>query len=197
LDVNYDISNEKEEDVVINNNNISIKHSSNKNNSQSGIKIIWTVDIEKRNEFLSHFTFTCDLIIVYVRFDKTLKNGYIEIIYICRDELINQQLLSNTQQTPIFKCLEGNSRGIEFDKAFFEKIVQKSLFHIKINFSNINCDMYNPIAKRLKLLYLLYTDEHLNPDAHQRWAPDTIDLPVTLPLNTEPNAHCEARASGL
>ena len=32
LDVNYDISNEKEEDVKINNNNISIKHSSNKNN---------------------------------------------------------------------------------------------------------------------------------------------------------------------
>ena len=89
LDVNYNISNKKMEDVKINNNNISIKHSSNKNNSHSGIKIIWTVDTEKRNEFLKKFIFKYDLIIIYVRFDTTLENGYIEIIYISHNELIH------------------------------------------------------------------------------------------------------------
>ena len=137
LNVNYDIPNEKEEDVIINNNNISIKHSSNKKNSQSGIKIIWTVDIEKRNEFLKRFTFKCDLIIMYVRFDKTIENGEIEIICISRNELIHQQTNSNIRKETIFKCLEGNSRGIEFDKKFFEKIIQNSLFHIKIIFKKI------------------------------------------------------------
>ena len=156
LNVNYDITNEKEEDVKINNNNISIKHSSNKNNSQNGIKIIWTVDIEKRNEFLKKFTFNCDLIIIYVRFDKTIENGYLEIIYISRNELIHQQTNSSIRKEILFKCLEGNSRGIEFDKKFFEKIIQNSLFHIKINFKNFKCDNFNPISKRLKLLNLIY-----------------------------------------
>ena len=156
LDVKYDISNEREEDVIVDNNNISIKHSSNKNNSQSGIKIIWTVDIDKRNDFLKHFVFNCDLIIVYVRFDKTLENGHFEIIYISRDELILQQTNSNTSKEPVFKCLEGNSRGIVFEKKFFEKIISNSLFHVKINFINFTCDMCNPISKRLKLLNLIY-----------------------------------------
>lgn len=156
LKVNYDISNEKEEDVKINNNNISIKHSSNKNNTQSGIKIIWTVDLEKRKEFIKHFIFKCNLIIVYVRFDTKMENGYIEIIYISCDELIHQQMNSSIRNEPIFKCLKGNSRGIEFDKIFFEKIIQKSLFHIKINFKNFKCDICNPISKRVKLLSLIY-----------------------------------------
>ena len=144
------------EDVKINNNNISIKHSSNKNNSHCGIKIIWTVDTEKRNEFLKKFIFKYDLIIIYVRFDTTLENGYIEIIYISHNELIHQHTNSNIRKETIFKCLEGNSRGIEFDKKFFEKIIQNSLFHIKINFKNFKYDIYNPIMKRLKLLKLIY-----------------------------------------
>jgi hypothetical protein len=152
LDVNYDISNEKEEDVVINKNNISIKHSSKTTNSQSGIKIIWTVDHEKRNEFLKHFTFTCDLLIVYVRFDKTIENGVIEVIYMTRNELIHQQINSNIRKEEIFKCLDGNSRGVEFDKKFFGKIIEKSLFHVKISFTHFKCDICNPISKRLKLL---------------------------------------------
>ena len=156
LNVNFDISNDKEEDVTINNNNISIKHSSNKNISKSGIKIIWTVDNEKQNEFLKHFTFKCDLIIVFVRFDKIIENGHIEIIYISRSELIHQQTNSYIRKETIFKCLEGNSRGIEFEKKFFEKIIQNSLFHTKIHFKNIKCDICNPILKRLKLLNLTY-----------------------------------------
>lgn len=42
----------------------------------------------------------------------------------------------------------------------------------------------------------VYTGEHLSLDAHQRGAPDTIDLPVTLPLNTEPCAHRSLWACG-
>ena len=33
-------------------------------------------------------------------------------------------------------------------------------------------------------LMTVYTDEHLNPDGHLRCPSDTIDLSVTLPLNT-------------
>ena len=32
----------------------------------------------------------------------------------------------------VFKCLDGNSRGIEFDKKFFEEILKNIDFHIKI-----------------------------------------------------------------
>ena len=98
LNVEFDISNKKESDVVINNNKISIKHSSNKKNSHNGIKIIWTVDIEKRKEFIKNFTFNCDLIIVYVRFDSKMINGELEIIYISSDELKNQEIIMKEQK---------------------------------------------------------------------------------------------------
>lgn len=43
---------------------------------------------------------------------------------------------------------------------------------------------------RLYVLYQVYTGEHLNPDASRSSAPDTIDFPVTLPLNTNRTLGC-------
>jgi hypothetical protein len=155
LNVNYNIMNDKEEDVIINDIKLSIKHSSNKSKSQNGIKIIWTVDTEKRNEFLKNFTFNCDIIIVYVRFSEMLDKGELEVIFINKynlNEIHNEYKSTNKN---IFKCLDGNSRGIEFDKKFFEEMLKKLNFHIKIKFTNINSDVCNPISKRVKLLNTL------------------------------------------
>ena len=156
LNVNYNIANDKEEDVIINELKMSIKHSSNKSTSQSGIKIIWTVDSEKRNEFLKNFTFNCNIIIVYVRFSEILDKGELEIIFISKDKLSEIYNNCKLNDKNVFKCLDGNSRGVEFDKKFFEEIIKNLNFHIKIKFTNINCDVCNPISKRVKLLNLLY-----------------------------------------
>jgi hypothetical protein len=146
LDVNYDISNENEEDVIIDNKKISIKHSSNKTVNQRGIKIIWTVDSTKRNYFIHNHTFTCDMLIVYVRFEEELDEGELEVIYLPAD------LLEKHRSDQMFKCLEGNSRGIEFQKEAFDAVIKEALFHTKIQFSGMKCELKDPVAKRVKLL---------------------------------------------
>lgn len=155
LNVDYNITNDKEEDVIVNDLKLSIKHSSNKSKSQSGIKIIWTVDSEKRNEFLKNFTFKCDIIIVYVRFSETLDKGELEVIFIRKDKLTEIHNDFKSSEKNVFKFLDGNSRGIEFDKKFFEEILKNLDFHIKIKFTNIMCDVCNPISRRVKLLGML------------------------------------------
>jgi hypothetical protein len=146
LDVNYNISNENEEDVIIDNKKISIKHSSNKTVNQRGIKIIWTVDSNKREHFINNHTFTCDMLIVYVRFEEELDQGELEIVY------LPAELLEKHRSDKMFKCLEGNSRGIEFQKDAFNTVVKEALFHIQIKFSNMECELKDPVAKRVTLL---------------------------------------------
>ena len=80
IQAKYDISNLKEEDMMINGRKLSIKHSSNKTKTQNGLKITWTVDNEKRTQFLKNYCFTCDIVIVYVRFAE-INNGEIEVLY--------------------------------------------------------------------------------------------------------------------
>jgi len=152
LEVNYSIHNQNHEDVIVNKKKISIKHSSNKYNNGNGIKIIWTVNKEKRDEFIEKFYFTCDLMIIYVRFLGMIHQGELEIIYIPKEVLLHQQCAFLIAKQPVFKCLEGNNRGVELDKKFFEKIILYCLFRIKISFRNIITEYTNPINKRLKLL---------------------------------------------
>jgi hypothetical protein len=149
--INYNIPNENEEDIIIDNKKISIKHSSDNNTICSGIKITWTVNKESREEFKKNFIFKCDFIIIYVRFNDRilLDKGELEIIYIPMETLINQQNIFNKNKQNIYKFLDGNSRGIEFDKLFFKKIIDESLFHIKIKFNNLICNISNPVIKRL------------------------------------------------
>lgn len=152
LNVNYNISNNKIEDVIINNKKISIKHSSNKIICKNGIKIIWSVNKIKQNEFIKKFIFTCDLLIIFIRFDNNINNGNIEIIYITKEILSKQHFLSLIRKESIFNCLNGNSRGIEFSTKFFSTIISNCEFHIKIKFTNIININFDPILKRLKML---------------------------------------------
>ena len=154
LTINYNIPNENEEDIIIDNKKISIKHSSDNTTTCSGIKIIWTVNKESREEFKKNFIFKCDLLIVYVRFNDRilLDKGDLEIIYISKETLLNQQNIFNTNKQNIFKFLDGNSRGVEFDKLFFKKIITESLFHTIIKFNNFECTISDPVIKRLNLI---------------------------------------------
>lgn len=152
LTVVYDIPNKSEEDVIVNTKKISIKHSSNKKNSCSGIKIVWTVDESQRLKFVNKFVFSCDLLIIFVRFDRDIVNGELVILYIEQTTLIHQQQLCYIRNEEIFKCLSGNSRGIELHKKFFDVIINKALFHIAIKFKVPDHEKCDPIAKRVKYL---------------------------------------------
>ena len=112
LCVEYNISNRNEEDVIVNGKKISIKHSSSKYNSCSGMKIVWTVDKTERIKFVKKFVFNCDLLIIYVRFDKQNVNGELVVMYIEKSTLVAQQHLFGIRNEEIFKCLNGNSRGV-------------------------------------------------------------------------------------
>lgn len=152
LCVEYNISNRNEEDVIVNGKKISIKHSSNKYNSCSGMKIVWTVDKTERIKFVKKFVFNCDLLIVYVRFDKQNVNGELVVMYIEKSTLVAQQHLFGIRNEEIFKCLNGNSRGVELRKKFFDKIIKKALFHTIIKFKALSCESFDPIAKRVSYL---------------------------------------------
>ena len=152
LCVEYDIPNKSVEDVIVNMKKISIKHSSNKCNTCSGIKIVWTVDKTERIKFIKKFVFNCDLLIIYVRFDKQNVNGELVVLYIERRTLVEQQHLFGIRNEEVFKCLNGNSRGVELNKNFFNKMINKALFHIIIKFQARNCESFDPIAKRVNYL---------------------------------------------
>jgi hypothetical protein len=156
LNINYDINNNEKEDVIINNHNVSIKHSSNKITSCNGLKIVWTSNELEQEKFVQNFSFTFDILLCWIRFDnKILDTGVLEVIYIKKDTLNKYHLIFTNTNRNIFKCLKGNSRGIEFNKDFFTKILQKSTFHIIVKFTNVDCNKVDPIEKRLKLLKIL------------------------------------------
>lgn len=152
LIVDYDIPNGNEEDVNINNIKLSIKHSSNKENTPGSIKINWTTNADLTENFVNNFVFRHDLIIVYVRLDKTNVTGTIEIIYINSYELIHQQNNCKANGEKVFKILGGASKGIQFDVEFFKKIINNLLFHVYVEFKNFTCDGCDSISKRIKLL---------------------------------------------
>jgi hypothetical protein len=151
-DVRYNINNSNEEDVIIKNRHISIKHSSNIKTVSSGIKVKWTVDKDKQIIFIDNYIFKCDILLLYIRFDKNLKSGTIEIIYVLQNILVKLQEQFKLSKQQVFKTLNGNSRGIELNNDYFKKIIEFSEFHITINFKNIKCNYCNPIEKRKQLL---------------------------------------------
>ena len=71
--ITYKIDNEKEEDVILDERKISIKHSSVKTCSNASIKLQWTENKERQEKFIETYKFTCDLMIIYVRF-KDIRN---------------------------------------------------------------------------------------------------------------------------
>ena len=150
--VNYKIDNEKEEDVILNERKISIKHSSVKTCSNASIKLQWTENKERQNKFIETFKFTCDLMIVYVRF-KEISNGEIEVMY-CTVEILNE-LLNNFKENGenIFKMRENsNGRGIEFNRNFFQAMIKHCDYNVKISFHDLWSSHVDSITRRINEL---------------------------------------------
>lgn len=157
--VNININNENEEDIIVNERKISIKHSSNKSISQQSIKIIWTENKELQQKFIENCKFQCDMLIVYVRF-TTYESGELEIIYIEADVL---NKLKEESSNCIFKTRENsNGRGIEFTSDFFTKMKENVEFRCKVNFEKMIFENTDPITRRLKICddmwYFVYED---------------------------------------
>ena len=66
--------------------------------------------------------------------------------------MVAQQHLFGVRNEEIFKCLSGKSRGVELHKKNFDKIIKKALFHTIIKFKTLNCESFDPIAKRVSYL---------------------------------------------
>ncbi|MDG1701396.1 MAG: ThaI family type II restriction endonuclease [Opitutae bacterium] len=61
--------NKTETDVVVSNENISIKTITN--SLISGVKVIWTVDREKVLEFIRNYDVECKLLLVHINWNKS------------------------------------------------------------------------------------------------------------------------------
>ena len=71
------------------------------------------------------------------------------------ENILSSQDEFNKLSKNIFRCIKGNSRGIELTKDFFQHILDKKKFHIKVTFENILSKILDPIERRLRLLELL------------------------------------------
>ena len=151
--LNYDIDNEKEEDLIFKNTKISIKHSSMKRVTNQNIKILWTVNKDLQQKFIETFEFNCDLLIVYVRFDTNQK-GEIEVLYILKD-ILNQK--KEEYKECIFSTYDkSNGRGIGFQTNYFKTIVNSCEFRYKIEFDNLNSSTEDSIERRLNIIKNLH-----------------------------------------
>lgn len=153
LSVVYDIPNAFEEDVIVNEDKISIKHSSNRRVKSNGIKAIWTSNEVKQCEFVAEHAWSRNLLLSYVRFeDNRIDKGELELLFIDKDIILHQQYLYLLKEKSVFKCLKGNSRGIEFTSEFFEQIINNCEFRIVVKFELYNEDevMNDPIQRRVK-----------------------------------------------
>jgi hypothetical protein len=139
--VDYQICNKKEEDVVVFDRRISIKHSSQMKDVSSGIKVCWTVHSSLQDQFIDTYTFNTDLLLVYVNVEQY--DGQIRVYYMSKEKL-------NIEYSNKFKKLNGNSRGIEFDPTYFRYIRSDSEFSCRIRFSLNQTDYMDPIQKRLQ-----------------------------------------------
>ena len=159
LVVTYDIPNESEEDVIVNEEMISIKHSSSKKVSSGGIKVIWTSNELKQSEFVrNHVWGERHLLLSFVRFkDHGTNSGELEIILLDKTVILHQQYLHLLREEPVFKCLKGNCRGIEFVPSFFEHLIRNCEFHLKVEFDGFDQDsmVRDPIQHRLMYLNTL------------------------------------------
>jgi len=151
----YKIKDNLEEDCHIMGRRLSIKHSSSKIISPGGIKICWTSNAEEQTKFEKKYVFTCDLLIIWVRFDNNKFECCIEIVMISKEELVKQQTFSLIRNESVMKKLKGNSRGVEFDRGFFKKCIKNCDLHYKIQFKNCSFEDVDPIINRVRFLEML------------------------------------------
>lgn len=140
INVVYDIPTENEEDVIVNDRKISIKHS-----SQKGIRHK-DIMITRRNKC----EFNCDFLIIFINFSKDLSSGKLDIIYIKLETIILESMIFQLLKKKVTK--KRKKRPHEFTSEFFKSIVDKATFHIKIKFNNIQCEKTDPIKQRCEYI---------------------------------------------
>ncbi|MFI5133379.1 MAG: ThaI family type II restriction endonuclease [Chitinophagales bacterium] len=110
---------EAETDVLLYNKPISIKTITGKN--FGGIKLIWTVDVQKAIEFSKNYKPSCDLILVRINWDNGGGFYYIPIE-------VQQQILKKIGRENYIKLPKAgtNPRGVEMEGEAMRLLVSNS-----------------------------------------------------------------------
>ena len=128
---------EKETDVVVFDEPISIKTVTNK--KVVGVKLIWTVDSQKALEFIYDYTPECDILLVHINWNA--KGG----MYLISKEL-QKKLLNKEGKEFYFKLPKKgtNPRGVEITNQAINKLVKHSSTRkIEIDWNRDNSVEYN------------------------------------------------------
>lgn len=135
---------EAEVDVIVFNNPISIKTITGKN--FNGVKLIWTVDKLKVQEFVNNYSPSCDIILVQINWN----NGG-GLFYIAKSA--QEEVFENLGRERYFKLpVEGtNPRGVEISGEGLLKLVEhNSTLKIPINW-NKEIIEFKPFKRWLEL----------------------------------------------
>lgn len=169
VDCGYDIDNAVEADVRMGSEGVSIKHSSNPKARPGGIKVTWTANEARQDQFLETFeAFTCSLLIVYVRFTAGFRHCELECVYVHRDTL------NTIPARPVFRALGGNSRGIEFSGGFFEYMLATCDFRARlyamdvVDAGGVPTPVVDPIEARLRRLSLMDDPLRRQQEQHEQ-----------------------------
>ena len=145
--VNLDIDNDLTQDFMIDQENISAKHSQNKVGSP--VKAKWTsadtpvqeavkAIIEADNSYYPH------LLLCYI----DLKNKTID--YVCITSTHNKEVIKSLG-AEAFKIPKGNSRGIEYSTKAMKELMKNTYFHIQVSNAELGGGI-DPIQRRMNLL---------------------------------------------
>lgn len=146
--VNLDIDNDLPQDLAIDRENISVKHSQNKVGSP--VKAKWTsadtsvqdavkAMIEADDSYYPH------LLLCYI----DLKSKTID--YICITATQNKQVIKSLG-AEAFKIPKGNSRGIEYSIKAMKELMKNTYFHIKVSNADLGGGI-DPIQRRMNILH--------------------------------------------
>ncbi len=128
---------EKETDVIVFDEPISIKTVTNK--KVVGVKLIWTVDAQKALEFINNYSPECDVLLVHINWDA--RGG----IYLLSKET-QKEVLEEYGKEFYFKLPKKgtNPRGIEITNQAINKLVEHpSTKKIGIDWNRNNSIKYN------------------------------------------------------
>lgn len=129
-----------EADVLLFDRPISIKTITN--NRLSGIKLIWTVDWDKVNEFIKNYTPNYDILLAQIKWEKS---GY--LFYIPKE--VHQQVFHRIGRDEYFKVPKQgtNPRGVEIARDAMEEAAFDELsIQLKLDWKKSDID-YNPYNK--------------------------------------------------
>lgn len=114
-------------DVIVFDQEFSIKTFSS--SKIKGVKIIWTVDLKKAEEFRQNYTPKCDMLLIHINWNG--QGGLYLITKKCQQEILEQCGIDGYFNMP----KEGtNSRGVEISNKAMELCIE----HTSTNFISIN-----------------------------------------------------------